>query len=525
MPLDFEQMTPAGTWSDPCVVAIMDLRRNCHDEFVAAYPRFLGRYLDGQSVDLLLTTGYSRTPSTDICVPSTLSGGSMKCTYQIPDQEFLSYGGDQNKLLRDLVDTFCKARNLVMAPTLFNSDGSFNSGEPLAGYFLQYMLSEQKGAFMSALIDIFWDGDSANPHEFDGFLTQLDEDVECGPYNPTRLDWATLTEVVGVSNVSSEITAANDTITIKGESFSGMTGVNFAQFLKMWVERLFKGPFSTYNKSEVELRLVVGPNTESTLLELAACLQPCQGCVNPLSDPTIRDRVEDFVNGKEFFLYPWRDIKIKIYTSPKIGNRIILMPFYIGGNPMTGWIFRSQQEQQAIISGLLPMYGTTTGTIQGTDLYPDELNDLSSADNFEWEAIAINVEKSGDCVSWWLTADASLVIFGRDNILSVTNISGTGLVSTCDPTPMVMPFIAESCDDEALPEAYELQATVTEEDGLGNITVGATYNVLFADGTVLIATVTNYSLDINVYIIDLSFDESLTMTCASFGGLVSMAPR
>lgn len=524
MPLEFDTMTPGGRWSDVCDLGILDLRRNCHDEVVAAFPRFLGRWEDGNSVDLILSTGSTFETSDDACVPSTLSGGTTLCNYVIPNQRLMSYGGGQNKQLRDLVAQFCKGRNLHTAPTLFNPDGSFDMGNPLTGYFIDYMLSEMKGAFMNTLITIFWNGDATVLHQHDGVLTQLDADVACEPYNPVEIDWATLTGVVGVSSPKSEIDNAHDTITIQGQAFSGMEGTDFAEFLKMWVERLFEGPFATYAKSEVMLELWVPRNSSTTILELAACLQPCDGCVNPLSDPNIRDRAQQFIREKRFFLYPYTDVMITVRTSPMLVDRMILIPMYVGGKPMAGWVFRSQPEQQAILDGLLPLYGTGVGSIPATDLFPDELNDLSVADNFEAQAVAINFEKTTDCVSWWLTADAAIVIFGRDNILSVTNIAGTGLVQMCDPGGGVFVDVTPeslTCTDGPLTN----ELTISDLDTINIVAsevfvTGDTYLITFGDGTVVRAVLT-VSDDTTIV---LTFPTEVTVTdCTTFGGPASIA--
>lgn len=521
MPLEFDTMTPAGRWSDSCNLGILDLRRACNDEVVANFPRFMGRWEDGTNVDLLLSTGFVVTPSEDDCLPSTISGDSVLCNYVIPNQQWISIGGGQNRRYRDLVQQFCKARNLISAPSLFLPDGSLDRGNPLSGYFVDFVLAELKMGFMGYLVDTFWTGDDAERHQFEGVLTQLDADVACEPFNPTRLNWATLTGTAAPSSPRSEIDLAHDSITIKGEVFSGMAGLDFAEFLKLWVERLFEGPYSQYAKSEVMLELWVPRNSVTTIMELAACLQPCDGCVNPLSDPQIRDRNAEFVREKVFYLYPYTDVRITVRSSPNLVNRVILIPMSVAGRPLAAWVFRSQEEQRRILEGLLPIYGTGTGSIPSNELYPEAL--MTIGDEFEAQAIDINIEKANDCVEWWLTADAALVILGRDNILMVSDIAGNGIIQSCSPgTGAVMPFIALSCDDAVLPEAYELQASIAEADGLGNLVEGQAYYVSFVDGTVLIATLTNFTLDINVYILDLSFTQTLTLTCASFGGLVSM---
>lgn len=519
MPLEFDTMTPAGRWSDSCNLGILDLRRACNDEVVANFPRFMGRWEDGTNVDLLLSTGFVVTPSEDDCLPSTISGDSVLCNYVIPNQQWISIGGGQNRRYRDLVQQFCKARNLISAPSLFLPDGSLDRGNPLSGYFVDFVLAELKMGFMGYLVDTFWTGDDAERHQFEGVLTQLDADVACEPFNPTRLNWATLTGTAAPSSPRSEIDLAHDSITIKGEVFSGMAGLDFAEFLKLWVERLFEGPYSQYAKSEVMLELWVPRNSVTTIMELAACLQPCDGCVNPLSDPQIRDRNAEFVRTKMFYLYPYTDVQITVRTSPKLINRVILIPMSVAGKPMAAWVFRSQEEQRRILEGSLPLYGTGTGSIPANELYPDTL--MTLADNFEAQAIGINTEKADDCLSWWLTADAAIVILGRDNILSVTNIAGNGIVQTCDSgTGFYLPIgVAQDCTDG--PGANELTFTVTAEEQ-ADMTEGAVYYIEFVDGTVIGAPVTF----IDGTTIYFTFPATHTVTnCTTFGGPVAIFSR
>jgi hypothetical protein len=518
MPLEFDTMTPAGVFGGTCDLGILNLRRACRDEVVANLPRFLGRYPDGSTADVLLSTGFTRTTSEEDCTPSTISGQSVMCNYAIPNQELLSYGGGQNRLMRDLVEKFCAARNLHTAPTLFSSSGQFDTGNPLASYFIDYLLSELKLGYMGVLIDIFWNGDGTVRHQHEGFLPQIDNDVACEPYNPVRINWATLTGVVGNSSPKSEIDNAHDSITIHGQTFSGMEGLDFAEFLKLYVQRLLEGPLNGYAESEIELKLFMGQNTADTFLELAACLQPCDGCVNPLSDPLIRDRAEEFINNKRFWLYPRRNVVITVEVSPHLNGRMILMPTRIAGKPMAGWVFRSQPEQKRIIEGSLPLYGTGEGAIPSTELYPDLLNPLSEADNFEAQAIAVRTQFDQDCLSWWLTADAGLVLFGRDMILSVTNISGQGLVQLCNPGGGVyFPIgVAEDCTDG--PGVNELTFTVTAEQQ-AMMTEGQVYFVEFTDGTVVGAPV-SFTDATTIYF---TFPAAVTVAdCTTFGGPVGI---
>lgn len=508
MTLQFESMTPSGMFGDTCETPIMDLRRYCPDEVIKNVPRFFGRWEDGTSVPVILEDNWDITTSSDDCEPSAASRELLDCTYLIPDQEQVAIGLGSDVLFRDLMQRFCRAKSLVKFPTLFRADGSFDTGQPLAGEFIYFLLAELRGPFMKHLRYCFWNGTNATRHQFDGVITQLDAGLlssgdGCDPLNHVELDWATLTgNAGGTSSPAATIDAAHDSITIHGEAYTGMTGLNMVEFMRLWLERLMEVEFANWSLQDIEFELWV-PNGQTTCIaELAACMQPCDGCVDPMSDPQIRDRAASFRRDKVIYLYPYDDVPITIRTSRALGTDYLLIPKMIAGRPTIGWVFRDMQYELGIVNGELPFYGSQVGTTTPNALYgPDEI-EMDPVQLFESRFARLNVERNQECLNVWLTAEAAVVMFSRDSYLRFTSMNCAGLIPA-------------DCEEE-LAVAASACATVGGESAQLSFTVdldaqdpqaGDTYAVYFVDGiTTLLGTVVSYTAGTNTLVLEFAVD-------------------
>lgn len=514
MALEFATMTPAGKFGDTCETAILDLRPYVPDEVLANIPRFFGRWEDGNQMDILLDENYGTTVAADSCSFLTFDSELLECTVLIPNQERIA-GGESSVDYKKLLERFCDAKNLRRFPTLFNSDGSFNMGEPLAGPFLEYLFSDLKRKYMSYLRDQAWNGSQATQDEIEGIISQLDDPLVpsgsggCEQYEPITLNWSTLTGTGGSTPTSpkTDIAAAQDTVSIHGVDFDGMSGNNLGEFLVLWIERLMEYDLAAFAEAGVEFELWLGRGQKHCIAELAACMQPCDGCVNPMSDPQIRERAGEFRRDGVIWLYPYDNIRISLRQTPELQDEMILVPKMIGGNPTIGWVFRDQDEQLAILNGEMPYYGAESGSPSYTPLYPAD--EVDEAMPFEERAFSINVQRDGNCIDYWLNTESAIVIMAMHLWLRVTNVDCNGLVPEVHDD---MGIAATAC---SAVDADTLDLTVPGLEDYGAVGAGDTYIVYFEDGvTALIGTVSNYDTGTDV----LTLDFSVNVTCSTGGG-------
>jgi hypothetical protein len=505
MTLQFETMTPAGMFGSVCETPIMDLRAACPDDVIKNVPRFFDRWEDGTSTQVLLEDNWSITASEDACEPSAASREILDCTMLLPDQEQIAIGLGADVQFRDLMRRFCDAKRIVKFPTLFRADGSFDTGQPLSGEFIYFLLGELRGPFMKHLRYSFWSGSSANMHEFDGVLTQLNAGVlssggGCEPLNHVSLDWATLTgNPGGVSAPDATIDAANDAITIHGEVYTGMTGLNMVEFLRLWMERLMEYEFANYALQDIEFELWV-PNGQTTCIaELAACMQPCDGCVDPLSDPGIRARAASFRRDKIITLYPYDDVPITIRTTRALGDDYLFVPKMVAGRPTIGWVFRDMQRELEIANGVIPFYGSQVGPSEPYEpLYSEDEIEMDPATLFESRFARLNVQRNQECLNVWLTAEAAVLLFARHTWVQFSGMNCAGLVpADCEQS---MSVAASACDVVALEEQ---QLTFTVDLDAQDPQVGDTYAVYFVDGiTTLLGTVVSYDAGTDALVLE-----------------------
>lgn len=515
MTLQFESMTPAGEFGGECRTAILDLRKHLIDEVLAGIPRYLYSYNDGHTMKILLEDRWGVTTSSDVCLPSTLSRRQIPCTVNLPDQKRVSLGPESDELiLDDLMQTFCDAQRITKQPTLFLENGNLDPGQELSGTFLEFLMSETMGGVMYQTQYLGWSGVSSNLHQFDGILTQLDDDLNCEYYNPVRIDWAAVTTGGATASPEDEMTV--DTLTIHGEVFSGLTGSNLVDIIKMWVERLNEYELNKINLAGVRFEIWVPYNFRRRLAEQIACLQPCEGCVNPLSDPEIRRRAEQFIQSGEVYIYPYSDIKFTIKASPFLQNRIIVAPVRVNGRPTIGWVWKSQREMEAIAAGLIPRYGTKEGALPFNALFPNTTPELfNENDNFEAQAFQVRAQQNGDCVMLWVKYNASMLIFARHLWLMFSNVSLPGLTPTSQQT--ALPKAITACVD-----ADDSTKVYTVASATG-IATGDIVAVHFASGEVFNGEATVAGNDITVAFSYAIFTDCSTPSTADYLYLLQAA--
>jgi hypothetical protein len=515
MALEFETMTAAGKFGDTCETPIMDLRPLVPDEVLRGLPRFIGRWEDDETMRILLDDNWAIETASDDCDYSVASRETQECSVILPNQRLVAVGFD-NILYTQFMKKFCDAKGLFSYPTLFRRDGTFDEGAPLADLFIEFVLAELRGPMMKHLRDIAWTGSQATRHSITGILTQLDNGQtpagdRCELYEHVELDWNTLTGGSGRANPEATITAGNDSITIHGHAFTGMTGKNLAEFLVLWFERLKEYELAKWADEMMEWELWVGRGQAVCVANLAACMQPCDGCVNPLSDPQIRDRAADFRKNKVIWLYPHDNIEITIKTSPVLDGQMILVPKVIGGRPMIGWVFRSQQEALAIINGELPMYGARSGMVDANPLYPED-EVMDDPNIFVAEAFSVNIQKNGNCINVWLNTETAIVLMGLHVWMRFQNIScDESLIPATGPTEL-MGITSSACAD---PGGNNLTFTVAALEDTGAVAAGDTISVYFEDGfTQALGIVVSYTPATDALILNMGAD----LDCTYGGG-------
>lgn len=534
MTLEFQSMNPAGKFGEVCETPILDLRTLCPDGVLANIPRYLGRWEDGQQMEMILDDNWEITTSQDDCDPSIATAETVHCTVILPDQELVSVGFE-NMLYRDTLQKFCDAKGIVRFPTLFRADGSFDTGQPLAEEFLMYLLAELKRPFMKHLRFSAWHGDSTNRHQFDGILTQITNgfsvpsgSANCDLYQVVDIDWGTWTNTGTVTHPSATVDATQDSQTIHGETFTGLAGNNLAEILLMWLERLMEHDLAEYVSSDlsssdmgVVMELWVGKGQTACIAELAACMQPCDGCVDPMSDPQIRARAAEFRKSRVIWLYPYDNVPIVIRQSPELKDRMIFRPATINGRPTLAWVFRNQNEELNILNGELPWYGSQVGSVDASPIHPDD-EVMSEVEMFEMNAFSLHVERSGNCIDVFMNADAGMLMFSPHLWLNITNVGCDGLIpEECVDVMTIALTAGEDCADGT--EVTELDITIAdlETSHADYVTAGDTWWVEFANGGRIIGTVVSYTPATDVLVLDLGVSP---IDCTTFGGITGITP-
>lgn len=519
MPLEFEVMTAGGKFSDACELPILDLRPLMPDDVLASIPRFLYRWENDTTMRILLDDNYGYTAAATSCDFVTFTSETLECSVQIPNQKRIAGGVDDVDYMQFMTE-FCKAHRMVNYPTLFRADGTFDEGAEMASEFIEYILADLRRRYMQYLRVQAWGGDQANADELHGLLTQLDAGPitvgdSCEPYEMPTFNWSTLTGTGGATptDPSATIDAASDVLTIHGMDFDGNEGQNIVEFMVKWFERLFEYDLAAWRDEEVEFELWMGKGQTTCIANLAACMQPCDGCVNPLSDPQIRDRAADFRRNKRIWLYPYDNVTITLRTSPELVDEMILVPTKVGGRPMIAWIFRDQVEQWAIVNGEIPFYGSQAGTLPSENvLYPTD--EVDAASRFELRAFQVQVQKNGNCISYWINSESAIVLFGWHLWLRLQFVDCNSLTPTQKWDSMGV--AASACAD---PGGNNLTLTVAALEDYGAVAADDTYVVYGEDGwTAIIGTVVSYDTGTDALILNMGADYACT-----YGGGMDLA--
>lgn len=512
MTLEFESMTAGGKFSDACELPILDLRPLMPDDVLASIPRFLYRWENSTTMRILLDDNYSYSAAATSCDFVTFSSETLECSVQIPNQKRIA-GGVSDVDYQQFMIEFCQAHRMVSFPTLFRADGSFDTGAEMASEFIDYILADLRRRYMQYLREQAWTGDQANADEIHGLMTQLDAGPiavgdGCDPYEMPTFNWSTLTGTGGstATDPSATIAAASDVLTIHGMDFDGNEGQNLVEFFVKWLERLFEYDLAAWQDEEIEFELWMGKGQTTCIANLAACMQPCDGCVNPLSDPQIRDRAADFRRNKRIWLYPYDNVTITLRTSPELVDEMVLVPTKIGGRPMIAWIFRDQVEQWAIVNGEMPYYGSQAGTLpMENELYPTD--EVDAASNFELRAFQVQVQKNGNCIDYWINSESAIVLFGWHLWLRIQYVDCNSLTPTQKWDSLGV--AASACAD---PGGNNLTLTVAALEDYGAVGAGDTYVVYGEDGyTALIGTVVSYDTGTDALILDFGADLACTV--------------
>lgn len=515
MTLEFETMTAGGKFSDACVFPILDLRPLMPDDVLASIPRFMYRWEADNTMRILLDDNYEATAASNNCDFVTFASETLECTVQIPNQKRLS-AGFSNVDYEQFMIQFCAAHRITRFPTLFRRDGSFDEGAEMAKEFMEYILSDLRRRYMQELRRIAWNGDQATQNEFHGLMTQLDEGPiavgdGCDPYQMVVFDWNTLVGGGGsASNPAATIDAASDVLTIHGMDFDGNEGLNMVEFLVLWLERLFEYDLAPWRDSSVEFELWLGKGQTTCIANLAACMQPCDGCVNPLSDPQIRDRAADFRRNRVIWLYPYDNVTITLRTSPELVDEMLFIPTMIGGRPTIGWVFRDQVEQWAIVEGNMPYYGSEQGTLPDESvLFPTD--EVDAASRFELRAFQVQCQKNGNCIDYWINSESAIVFFGVHLWLRLQNVDCSSLVPTQKNNALSV--TSEGCTDSG---TTTLTFDVPDFEASGAVDAGDIVIVYGEDGvTAVFAEVVSYTPGTDALILDMGAD----LACTYGGGM------
>ena len=520
MALEFETLTPASKFGRDCDTAILDLRPLIPDTVLRGIPRFFGRWEDSTTMDIMLSKTYSVAAGATDCDYDIATAATHMCSVILPNQTLIPIGMPSSDMVyTHVMKRFCNAKGLTRYPTLFLPDGSFDMGNPLSETFLIYLLYELRYPMMSSLREYAWTGDQASgtTKEFSGIITQLDAGQTpagdgCDPYQHVEFDWDALTENAGdTAPVDDTISAGNDSVVIHNQTFTGMEGLDLLDFMKLWIERLYEWELSAWADDVIELEMWLPRGSTNCIASLAACMQPCVGCVDPMSDPQIRDRAAEFQRDRVIWLYPYDDVKITLKTTPALTNEIILLPKSVSGRPTLAWVFRDQIEQQAILDGELPWFGTDPGASDPTDVYPaDEVVD-AEGDSFTQRAFTLNLSRNTNCIEAWLNVECAMVLMGVHTWIRFTNVECSTL------TPNIGPGGAQQTAYPitvcATGTATQLDLTLPVGTSIADDTLVAVY---FSDGiTVLTGSVVS-----SVTVVHLIEFTPTTVDCTTGGGAV-----
>lgn len=511
-----------GKFGLECKFPLLNLAPLCTDDVVKNLVTAVARWEDDTPQPMIIDYNSQvdvLTPE-DECEPATLTSEIATCTVILPNQELVSLQKPR-ELYTAALNKFCRANGIRDGVSPFNADGTLKPENPLSERFLIYQMAELRRGLMQYLINIIWNGNSANPFEVDGILTQLrngwatgNQDGGCDMFRANIIDWAEVTAAAGdTAPPEATIDAAFDTIVLNGHSFSGLEGLNLVEFLVLYMEAMDGYWFRSHGGVD-QWAMFLPMGETNCIAELAACMQPCSTCpTNLLADPMIRERFADFRRSKTIELYPHNN-PIPLMESPALKTAspegfqtYIFAPWIIGGDVTMPLVFRDQDEEASILSGELPWYGTDLGLPDGdNDLVPTD--DVDLATDIETRAFSMHLQRVKNCIEVWINTQFAIPVFAQHGFLVIDNVDCATLTPVCNDE---LSAALADCVDSG---PNELTFTVA------GLTVVATdvVRVTFTDGSVLHATVTSY--------VDptLVLDFGLAIDCAYGEGALTVTP-
>lgn len=523
MSLFFEQAetTIVGTFGEICRMPILNIAPMCDDAFLRALPVAYARYETDTRTQFIIDYNYDLTAPAEACDGMTADHEIQDCELYLPNQTFSAIEGESRRYDEDMV-RFCRPRKITGGVSIFDANGRLKDGLPLAETFLAYRVAEMKQIVMRFLKTRYMTGVSSTSMEPNGILTQLTNGWDgpgagnCASYRAFVYDWAAATTGAALANPDATITAANDTITMYGQVFTGFTGFNFVELLRKMLLRIRDYTLAGHRIDS--MFLATGRGQSECILEAAACLQPCNGCT-PLSDPGQRDRLAEFLRTRVFYLYPYVDVPIYVYESPSLGNNVIFGPWQVDGEYTIQVVFRAQAENLMDINEVSPNDGWWRTGLPGTDAATDLLlPDISPAE-FEARTFMYIVDRDKLCIQPIISFEWSVPVFAQHAMVLFQNVDCTTLVPpACEETPSVA---VSSCANGA--GGDRLDMTMASDPTCG-ITADDRVRVDFTDGTVLFGVVISYNAGSNVLVVEFAaaivcttYGQPLTVTCVESG--------
>lgn len=509
-----------GTFGEICRMPILNIAPMCDDEVINNLPVAFARYEDGtlQQFTIDSRSEIILPEEGDTCSPAEAVHEIQECEVYVPDQEFISIGGQERRYTEDQ-KRFCRARSLAKGISPFDSTGRLKVGTPLALNFLAWRVAELKAVVLQHLKDTIWTGDSSNEMEFDGILTQLQNGWSapgaggCSAFRSVVLDWATLTDNAGnTANPEDTIVAAQDSIEIHGVTYTGFTGLNFVELLRKIMLRVRDYDLAGHKVNQFVL--MVGRGQSECILTAAACLQPCNGCP-PMSDPRQRERLEEFLESKVMYLHPYRNTPIRVMESPALGTNVIFGTWQVDGEYAIQLVFRDQEAGLAELDASVPKpFGWETGLPDDAPLVDNPLD----PELFEERAFTYRLSENDNCIKPFINFEASIPVYAQHVFYLFQGVDCATLIpDECETTPSV----AVDTTADVGGSTTRIDLTMDSDPTCGT-TAGDPVRVAFTDGTVLNGVVVSYDGGTNVLRVDftpvavngnVTFGDALTVTC------------
>ena len=423
-----------------CHFPITDWVKRCPpDEVVANIPTLIGSWEDGTIAPAI--TGYTdeidhTVNAGDDCRLPVVSTMVDACDLIAPNQQEL--GAESPQLNWSQLKTdFCKSRNILPGQLcVFNSDGTLNMGDPYVIDFIRFSLEAISRVLGKLITRSSLIGDEANPAEFDGMYTQIDNGWDAGAtpcgaeFNVGQvIDWNALTGGTGCASPS-DTTIAGQTVNIWGVDCDIPEGMNLAELLEdLWIEKVsleWADAFGGVDMWEMH----TGYGQAKCMINAAACMQPCS--ISGEFDPTLRERFQRLRTNNLVELYP-SGITFPVFQTRYVGdNQIRFGPRSIGGRPTYG-LFFDNIERYLDMFPAGGLYGNGRGFLgDGEDFLTPITQDFIDFD-FENQTIYWDIFKeTAKCVIASMLTHVGMLVCSRHLWLRVDNVCCESCVTVCD---------------------------------------------------------------------------------------------